>query len=58
MTPHGPWLLLDVCLGGWGKQGLHEETNAELAELMASEGIDVQLARDGMCVPLFAREPP
>ena len=37
---------------------MHEETNAELAELMASEGIDVQLARDGMCVPLVGREPP
>eukprot|EP00927_Polykrikos_kofoidii_P054509 TRINITY_DN48921_c0_g1_i1.p1 TRINITY_DN48921_c0_g1~~TRINITY_DN48921_c0_g1_i1.p1 ORF type:complete len:408 (-),score=59.08 TRINITY_DN48921_c0_g1_i1:58-1281(-) len=34
--------------------GDHDEVNAELAGLQASEGLDVQLAYDGMQIPEFA----
>ena len=30
----------------------HSETNAELRRLLQEEGLDVQLARDGLQVPL------
>lgn len=34
--------------------GDHDEVNEELAALLASEGLDVQLAHDGLLLPPMA----
>jgi len=39
-------------LVGMSHEFRHEEHNDMLRRLLAEEGLDVQLARDGMCVPL------
>ena len=40
---------------GMGEEMEHGATNTRLRRLMAEEGLDVQLARDGQLVPLALR---
>lgn len=40
------------CVGMGCRMGMHDEVNAELSKLMETEQLDIQLAHDGLCLPL------